>query len=135
MLIGRVHLKKGYSVYFTLLITLLAGMGGLYFGAVGLRDYSRITISANSVSLRQIIKISAYLGIASTLIFFVIITSMSIFDEKYVWSLQKFGGAVLIALIPGFVVTLGGLYQVYTTVKFRDLLIKKQKEKAKKSNG
>ena len=134
MLIGKAVLKKGYSVYFILLIILLAGMGGLYFGTVGFTDYRNITIGANKVTYRRILKISAYLGIASTLLFFAIITSMSILDQKYVWDIPKIVVAIFVSSIPGLIVTIGALYQVYTTVKFRDLLIKKYKEKANKNS-
>ena len=122
-------------MYINLLITLLAGIVGFYFGMVGLRDYRNITTNAEGVNLRHIMKISTYLGISSTLLFFAMIAFMSILDLNYVWNLQRFIGALLISSGAGLVVTLGSLYQVYTTVKFRDLLIKKYSEKAKKNTN
>ena len=74
------------------------------------------------------------MGIASSLIFFAIISSTGLFDPGYIWSVQKFGGAIFVSLIPGAIVTLGGLYQIYTTVIFRDMLIRKYREKDKSEN-
>ena len=122
-------------MYFKLSITLLAGIAGLYFGTVGLRDYRNITHSAASVTFRRIMKTTAYLGIAGTLVFFALIAFLSILDENYVWNAQKFSGAILISSILGLVITLGGLYQVYTTAKFRDLLIKKYSEKVNRNKN
>ena len=121
-------------MYFILFIAFLAGIGGLYLGAIGYKNYKNITITAEEVSVMQIIKIASSFGGASTLVFLALIISMSVFDEKYIWSLQRFGGAILVSLIPGLLTTLGGIYQVYTTVIFRDLLIKKYKEKNKRES-
>jgi|SRR5687768_10837512 len=118
-------------MYFILFIIFLAGMGGLYLGVMGFRNYQNITITAEKVSIMQIIKIASSFGATGTLVFFAVILSASIFDEKYIWSPQRFGGAILVSLILGLFITLGGIYQVYTTVIFRDLLIKKYREKNK----
>ena len=119
-------------MFFILFITCLAGIGGLSLGVIGFKNYRNITITSEKVSVIQIIKIASFFGVASTLVFFAVILSISVFDEKYVWSLQRFGGAILVSLIPGLLTTLGGIYQVYTTVRFRDLLIKKYEEKNKR---
>ena len=120
--------------YFGFLITLLAGISGLYLGVVAFREYTNITRTAEKVSVLQIIKIAARFGAAGSLIFFATIISASVLDEKYIWSLQKIGGAILVSLIPGIVIILGGAYQIYTTVVFRDLLIRKYKEEDKSEN-
>jgi len=115
-------------------IIFLAGASGLYIGIVGFRDYRNITITAEKVTVMQIIKISSYFGVASTLVFFAAIMCGGLFDKEYTWSLQRFGSAVLVSLFLGLINTLGGMYQVYTTVIFRDLLVKKYKGKAKKES-
>ena len=120
--------------YFAFLLVLLAGISGLYVGVVGFREYTNITRTADKVSVLQIIKIAVQFGIASSLVFFATISSASFFDPEYVWSLQKVGGAVFVSLILGVIVTFGGVYQIYTTVIFRDILIRKYREKDKSEN-
>jgi hypothetical protein len=123
--------------YFVFLLVLLAGISGFYVGVVGFREYTNITRTAEKISILQIIKIAGQLGIASSLVFFATISSASFFDPEYVWSLQKLRGAIFASLILGVIVTLGGVYQIYTTVIFRDALIRKyrQKDKSENHNG
>ena len=120
--------------YFSLLLMILSGIVGLYVGTVGFRGYTNITRTAEKVSILQIIKIAVHMGIASSLIFFATISFTGLFDPGYVWNVQNFGGAIFVSLILGVIVTLGGLYQIYTTVIFRDMLIRKYREKDKSKN-
>jgi Na+/melibiose symporter-like transporter len=120
--------------YFSFLIIFLAGISGLCLGVVGFRQYTNITRTDEKVSALQIIKIAARLGASSSLVFFAIMIFGGVLDEDYVWSLQKFGGAAVVSSILGVIVTLGGMYQIYTTVVFRDMLIKKYKKNDKPEN-
>ena len=120
--------------YFAFLLVLLTGISGLYVGVVGFREYTSITRTAEKVSILQIIKNAAQFEIASSLVFLATISSASLFDPEYVWSLQKIGGAIFLSLILGVIVTLGEVYQTYTTVVFRDMLIRKYREKDKSEN-
>ena len=120
--------------YFSLLIMFLAGISGLYLGVVGFREYTNITRTTEKISALQIIKIAARLGVSSSLVFFSIVTIGGVLDEEYIWSLQKFGGAIFVSSILGVIVTLGGAYQIYTTVVFKDMLIRKYKEKDNSEN-
>lgn len=113
------------------LILLLAGIGGLYLGVVGFRKYRKITATDEKVSILQIIKIAACFGGAGSLIFLGIINFASLIDEEYLYSLQSIGNSIIICLILGFLITLGALYQIYTTVVFRDMLIRTFKKKDK----
>jgi hypothetical protein len=115
--------------YFSLLLMILSGIVGLYVGVVGFRECTNITRTAEKVSILQILKIAIQLGIASSLIFFATLSSASLFDPGYSWSLQKIGGVIFLSLILGVIVTLGGLYQIYTTVIFKDMLIRKYRKK------
>src|SRR5690349_149712 len=117
--------------YFVFLLMLLAGSTGLYLGMLGFREYKSITRTAAQVSGLQIVKMAAAIGISSSLIFFAIIAVGSLINNEYVWSLPKLGSSILVALLPGVVVTLGSAYQIYTTVIFRDMLIRKYKVKVK----
>ena len=117
--------------YLTFLLIVLVGIPGLYIGVIGFREYTNITRTAEKISVLQIIKIAVQFGIAGSLIFFATISSASLFDSDDLWSLQNLGGAIFVALILGVIVTIGGAYQIYTTVIFRDMLIRKYREKDK----
>lgn len=121
--------------YFSLLAIALSGISGLYIGMLGFSEYRSITRTANKVSALQVIKIAAILGMASSLVFFAIMIFGGLIGDEYIWSLQKVGGSILVSLIPGIIVTLGAAYQIYTTVIFRDMLIRKYKAKDKPENG
>jgi hypothetical protein len=112
---------------FSFLIIGVSVIGGLYLAMFGLGGYRTITQSANKVSVRQIISIAAYLGGSSSLIFFAIMIFGGVLDKEYMWSFQRLGGSIVISLIVGVIIMLGGAYQIYTTVVFRDLLIRKYK--------
>jgi len=84
--------------YFAFLLMILSGIIGLYAGVVGFKEYTNITRTAEKVSILQIIKIAVQMGIASSLIFLATISSTSLFDPGYIWSLQKFGGAIFVNL-------------------------------------
>jgi hypothetical protein len=120
--------------YVTFLLIFLTGITGLYIGIIGFREYTNITRTAEKVSVLQIIKNAAQIGIAGSLVFFATLSSASVFDPEYVWSLQKLWGAIFVSLILGVIVILGGAYQIYTTVIFRDILIRKYREKDKSEN-
>jgi len=120
--------------YFAFLIIFLTGISGLYLGVVGFKEYTNITRTAEKVSALQIIKIAARSGVSSSLVFFAFMLFAGVLEKEYIWSLPKFGGAILASSILGLVVTLGETYQIYTTVVFRDMLIRKYKEKDKPEN-
>jgi cytochrome b subunit of formate dehydrogenase len=120
--------------YFSFLIIFLTGISGLYLGIVEFREYTNITRTAEKVSTLQIIKMAARSGLSSSLMFFAFMLFAGVLEREYVWSLQKVGGAVLVSSLLGVVVTLGGAYQIYTTVIFRGMLIRKYQEKDKPEN-
>ena len=121
-------------LYFNLLVISVTGIGGLYLGMLGFRQYRNITRTADKVSILQIIKIAAVLGLSSSLVFFAIMIFGGVIDKEYMWSLAKLGGSILVSLILGVIVTLGGMYQIYTTVILRDMLIRRYKAKDKQEN-
>ena len=121
--------------YFSLLVVCLSGISGLYLGVLGFRDYRRITRTADKVSGLHVIKIAAMLGMSTSLVFFAIMIFGGVIGKDNMWSLPKLGGSIVVSLILGIIVTLGGMYQVYTTVIFRDILVRKFKAKDKPENG
>ncbi|HJR78514.1 MAG TPA: hypothetical protein VJ821_00490 [Anaerolineales bacterium] len=111
------------SFIIPIIIVFLLCLGGIYLGGVAYREYRHITISNDTVSMKKLIGISALFGVSSTLLFLGIILMMGVVDENYIWSIQKFLGAILVSIIPGAVVTLGSMYQIYSTIKYRDTLM------------
>jgi len=123
--------------FFSLPIMFLTGISGLYLGVVGFRQYTSTTRTAGKVSTLQVIKIAVCLGSSSSLVLSTIIIFGGVLDENYIWSLQKLGGVAFVALFLGVIVTAGTAYQIYTTVAYRDMLIRKYKtdDKSDKSES
>lgn len=115
--------------YFIFLPTVVIGVLGVSFGIAGFTRYTNITKAANKVSLLQITIPAVQFGTASSLTFLAIISALGLFDLEYIWNLQKLRGAIFISLALGAFVTLGGIYQIYTTVLLRDMLIRKYRGK------
>ena len=67
------------------------------------------------------------MGIAGCFSFFALIIFFGMFFERKLdWTPQSILGLLGISLAFGAIGFIGSLYQIYTTVKFRDLLIKKK---------
>lgn len=120
--------------YLTFLLMVLAGIAGLYIGVIGFREYTNKTRTSEKVSVLQIIKTATRFGMSSSLVFFAIMIFAGVLNNEYIWSLQKIESAILASLFLGVIVILGAAYQIYTTVVFRDMLIKKYKKKDKSEN-
>jgi len=108
-----------------LIITLisLSGLSAIYSGYLGFKNYGKITITNEKVSFARILKISTQYGLAGALLIFAVAMIIGIFDVSYQWSAKSFGSSFVISIGGGIIIFLGSLYQVYTTIKYRDLLI------------
>lgn len=115
--------------YLSILLMVLGGALGFYIGIAGYRKYIHITRTAERVAILQILGVAVRFGIAGSLIFFTTISFVSARSPEYIWSFQSLVRAFLVSFIPGIIITLGTVYQVYTTVIFRDMLIRKYKER------
>jgi hypothetical protein len=114
-------------ISFAILLWLIS----IYLGFVAYKDYRKIIISNQVVGFAQIMKISTLFVVAATLLFFGIIITSSITDENYSWSVVKVLEAVIVSIIPGAVTMLGSIYQIFSTTKYRDILIKYLKNRNK----
>lgn len=115
--------------YLSILLMVFGGALGLYIGIAGYREYVHITRTAERVSVLQIIRVAVRFGIAGGLIFLTTTSFVSARSPEYVWSLQSLARAIFVSFIPGIIITLGTAYQVYTTVIFRDMLLRKYKKR------
>lgn len=115
----------------SIIVVLILCLGGLYIGAKAFKAYRYITVSNEAVSLKELMKISAFGGASSTLLFLGIVVVMGIIDKNYIWSIQKVLGAIVVSLIPGVITTLGSMYQLYSTIKYRDALMDSFKKESK----
>ncbi len=120
--------------YIKFVFVSLASLLGVYVGISGFKEYISINKTAKKISFSRIVKIAVFFGLAAALILLAIILFAGVLQGNFVWSFSKIGSAVFLSLILGSIVTLGTMYQIYTTVIFRDMLINKYKEKDNSEN-
>jgi len=120
--------------YFSFVFVSLATILGIYAGVIGFKEYASITKSTEKLSFSRTVKTATLFGLGAALILFSIILFAGVLEENYVWSFSKIESAVFLSVILGSIVTLGTVYQIYTTVIFKDRLISKYKEKDNPEN-
>ena len=111
----------------TMLLVLLLGIclaAGLYLGYLGMRNYRRLLTTANKVGLGTILRISAQFGSAGAMVVLAVALAVGLLDATYKWTPTSFTSIFLVAIAAGILITLGGLYQVCTSVVYRDHLFK-----------
>lgn len=116
-----------------LIISIALGIFGFYIGYVAFQEYTNYINNAVQVKLEKILYLSTRFAVASGLIFFALISILGTFFEKKVdWLLTEVLGLFSMAGVLCLITFIGSLYQIYTTVKYRDLLIDKRIIKPKK---
>jgi hypothetical protein len=117
-------------LYLIIFISLIIGILTIYLGVSSYRQYSEITHTTDPVSLGQVILLSVKFGVAFWLFTFLLFLILGIFSEdKTRWSFAEMIGVLGLSSIVGLIVTLGSFYQIITTIKYRDHLVKKYKVK------
>lgn len=112
-------------VYIILIVSLVFGLIGISIGLYTYRKYTFIVHSVKPVSFVSILKLAMLMGISGCFSFFALIAFFgTILERKSDWAPQSISGLLVVSLIFGAIGSVGSLYQIYTTVKYRDLLIK-----------
>jgi hypothetical protein len=112
-----------------LLISLMLGSLSIYLGFVSYRKYVDITRTENSISIGKIVMLSLLFGVSSGLFFFALVSiSGTVAENKTNWSIEELLGLVGISAVIAVIVLLGSVYQITTTIKYRDHLNKKYKD-------
>ena len=117
--------------FFLIAITLLTGFAGIYLGFRALKNYKYIT--EGELPFRYLVLNSVTAGGAGALIFFTIILAMSFLDIRYVWTIGKLLGAIVIPLILGGVITIGSFVQAIMISRYRRILLDVLKRKGRNS--
>jgi O-antigen ligase len=124
--------RAGVNMIDTLwiLAIILVGLVGLISGMYVFRSYSTIIRSQNRISFPNIIILAVISSIsgASILPFIILFYSYFIEQQKQ-WSLETISSVVSIGLVIGVIVFVGSLYQFFTSIKLRDLIHKRYKNK------
>lgn len=107
----------------------LTGLGSIYSGYLGYKNYRQIIMTREKVSILKILRISIQYGLASTLIFFALVVAIGIIDDGYRWSTKSLVSSLVVSSLAGSITFLGSIYQVHTTLKYRDLVIRYLKRK------
>jgi hypothetical protein len=112
-----------------LFIAFLTGFLGIYLGFHAFKNFSQIT--RGEASLRQVIMNSIIAGSGGVLIFFTIIVIMGFLDKTYIWTIDRFYGAIVLSLIPGGLITIGSFIQSLTIIGYKGILFESLRKKNK----
>jgi len=112
-------------------IVLLLAFGGIFLGLRAYKEDRSLTLSSNEVSPPKIIRIAAFYGASTCLIFFGIIMTGGILDANSTWSIKGALGAVLVSIVLGVIVAIGSAYQIYMSSRYKDALRTYLKKKNK----
>jgi hypothetical protein len=114
-------------VYIVIMLSFILGLIGIYFGIWTFKKYTKIIHSVEPVSIHFIFQLSVWMGISGCFSFFALIAILgTIFEKKTDWSFHSILGLIGISIIFGIIGFFGSLYQIYTTVKYRNLLLDKK---------
>lgn len=105
---------------FPLIITILTGTFGIYLGFRAFKNFRYMT--KGEVSLRFQIMNSIIAGVSGVLIFLSIIMAMGFLDRTYIWTVNKFLGAVFVSLIPGVIIGIGSFIQAVMVNGYKRIL-------------
>jgi len=106
---------------------MVLGVTGLVIGLYSFKQYTGIVNSVEPISIFRVLKISAWMGVSGCFTFFALITLLgTIIEKKLNWPFHEVVGLLVISVIVGAIVFFGSTYQIYTTIKYRDLLINKK---------
>lgn len=117
--------------FFSLILAVITGSSGLY---LGMRAYMNfVNMTRGEMPPGGLVKNSIIAGGCGFLIFFAIIMTMGFLDETYVWTTDKFYGAIGFSLIPGVLVTIGSFIQSVMITGYKNILhdYLRQKDKRK----
>jgi hypothetical protein len=118
--------------YIVIALSLVLALLGVYIGLFTFRKYTNLVHSVEPVSIPYIVKLAAWMGVSGCFSFFALIAILGAIAEKESsWSLQSILGLLGVSIAFGVIGFFGSLYQIYTTVKYRDFLINKKVIKKK----
>jgi hypothetical protein len=115
--------------HFSLAIALLTGLAGIYLGFRVFKNFGNMT--KGEATFRYLLLSSVLAGGAGILIFFSLIVMMSFLDETYVWTVDRFLGAIIVPIILGGVITIGSFIQAMMITRYRSILLNILRQKGK----
>lgn len=113
--------------YIVIMFSLVLGVIGVYVGIRAFRAYTSLVQSVEPISLPYIVKLAARMGISGGFSFFALVTISGVLvDNNSDLTLQSILALAAFSIALGLFGFLGSLYQIYTTVKYRDFLLDKK---------
>jgi hypothetical protein len=103
------------------------GAAGVYVFRLALPTYREVIHRIEAVPLRLVASGALLFGIAGSLLYFAaFFFGISALEGKTAWSSAEMVGIASSSILPGFVVLLASVYQMYSTRKFRQWMMRKK---------
>lgn len=110
-----------------LLLALLAGAAGVFIGKLALRNYREVVHRVEKITFVMVAEDGLQFAIAGALLFFAAyFVAVSILESYIGWTASEVLEAASLALFTGVVVLLTSLYQMFSTRKYRQWMMRKK---------
>ncbi len=109
------------------IIALIVGAAGVYVFRLALLSYREIVHRVEKVPFSMVATGALLFGISGLLLYFsAFFFGIAALESKTVWSSAEILEIANASILPGFVVVLASLYQMYSTRKFRQWMMKRK---------
>jgi hypothetical protein len=108
-------------------LALIVGAAGVYVFRLALPSYREIVHRIEKVPFNMIATGALLFGISGSLLYFAaFFFGIAALESKTVWTSTEILEVAGSSILPGFVVLLASLYQMYSTRKFRQWMMKRK---------
>ena len=79
----------------------------IFLGLKAYKEDRNLNLSSEEVSIQKIVRIAAFYGASTCLLFIAMIMTGGVLEGNFVWSIEGISGTVLVSIVLGIVVTIG----------------------------
>lgn len=109
------------------ILALVVGAAGVYVFRLAMPGYREVVHRIEKVPFNMIATTALLFGISGSLLYFAaFFFGIAALENKTVWSNAEMLEIAGASILPGFVVLLASLYQMYSTRKFRQWMMKRK---------
>jgi hypothetical protein len=109
------------------ILALIIGAAGVYVFRMAMPTYREVVHRIEKVPFNFVASTALLFGISGSLLYFAaFFFGISAMEAKTVWSSTEIIEIASSSIAPGFVVLLASLYQMYSTRKFRQWMMKRK---------
>lgn len=110
-----------------IVFALVVGAAGIYLYTKTIPIYREVVHRVDKITFGMVAAAAVQFGIAGSLLFFAgYFFGVSAMESYTAWTSDEIIGIAASSILPGFVVFLASLYQMYSTRKFRQWMMRRK---------